>query len=1130
MKLISILTTVLLIAFCLTLQADESLTATNLRCEYLRNPLGIDVKKPRLSWILDSDQQLQGQTAYRILVADSQKKLAQNIGNLWDSGKVQSNESVDIAYAGEKLQSRQQACWKVHVWDKAGLPSAWSETATWEMAIDSCDWQAKWTGIPQTDNPEISKKNPALYFRKTFQLSESAKKARVYISGLGYYELYINGKKVGDHVLSPNHTNYDRRQSTQFGEIRVGNMSSRVLYETFDITSFLHSGENAVAVCLGDGWYFQNEREEDVPYSYDTPRFIAQLEMQLADQSRKTIISDNTWKTSFGPIVHNGIYSGEIYDARLEQPGWNNINFDDSQWAAAHIVRPPQGKLMAQMSPPDRIINTIKPVSISHPEPDAWRYDLGQVISGWVRLKVNGPRGVKIKLNFIEDFGFNYGQTDTYILKGGGQEVWEPSFTWHAFRYVDISNAPFAMTIDNLEGRIVNTDVKSAGQFSCSNSLFNKILENYRWTQLGNMHGGVPSDCPHRERRGYTGDGQISAQAAIYNFDMAAFYTKWLNDMSDAQNAVTGYVPNTVPYQGGGGGVAWGSAYILIPWDMYLYYGDKQILERHYESMKKWMAYLVKMRDDDGIIVENNLGEWVPPDPTEIPPSFVSTAYFYHELQLMNKIALVLHRKKDAIYFDKIAQKTKIAFHKKYYRPDKNIYSIGRQGANVFALGFGLVPDSLQSAVFASLVHNIQVNTKGHFDTGMMATPLLLDVLTKFGRVDLAYTLMAQADFPSFGYEIEKGATTIWETWWGTDSHSHPMFGSVCQWFYNALAGINSDTKSPGFQNIIIRPQPVSGLKYAQASYQSNHGAIKSRWEMNNNDFVLHLSIPSNTTASVFIPAKRREDLIVDGKGATFVKFGNQTAQYRTDSGDYTFTSKNVRELLKIPMLTTPIITPEDTVAFLADTVLVRVKGKMEGSEIRYTLDGSEPTDHSALYAEPLRIYKNSIIKVRMFKKGIDPSFTKASRITFIDPKKNGLRYDYFQGQWTQLPDFNRLKPLKSGKVYRIGLQHIITNEDKFGLVFSGMIEIPRAGDYTFFLKSNDGGRLFIDNQLVVDNDGLHAAIEKSGNVPLTPGRHVLKITYFQAGGGLDLHAFVSGPGIEKEEIPAGMLLQNEDR
>jgi alpha-L-rhamnosidase len=482
--------------------------------------------------------------------------LADDKGDLWNTGRIESDQSVHIIYRGEKLESRDQAFWKVRIWDRNGKPSTWSRTATWEMGLTPSEWQAKWIGLAQYTRVKPEEMNPAIYFRKRENFSNEVKKARAYISGLGYYELYINGKKVGDHVLSPNHTNYDRRQSpVDFDEPAAGNMSTRVLYETWDITSSLRQGENIFEVCLGNGWYFQNERKEDLPYSYDTPRFIAQFEIEFVDGIRKRIVSDSSWESSSGPILHNGIYSGEIYDARLEDKSWEKVK----------AIRPPTGKLIAQMSPPDRVTRTIKPVSMTMPTEGIYRYDLGEMISGWAKLNITGPRGSVITMKFIEEAGPSYGQTDSYIMKGNGPETWEPRFTWHAFRYIDVSS-PFPLTRDNIKGLVVNTDVRQAGSIQCSNELFNTIIENFRRTQLGNMHGGIPSDCPHRERRGYTGDGQIAARAAILNFEMAAFYTKWMNDLKDAQNVTNGYVPNTVPYQSGGGGTAWGSAYIIIGW------------------------------------------------------------------------------------------------------------------------------------------------------------------------------------------------------------------------------------------------------------------------------------------------------------------------------------------------------------------------------------------------------------------------------------------------------------------------------------------------------------------------------------------------------------------------------------
>ncbi|MCD6596875.1 MAG: family 78 glycoside hydrolase catalytic domain, partial [Bacteroidales bacterium] len=794
-----------------------------LKCEYLTDPLGIDVLSPRLSWKLTSASNGERQTAYQILAATKPELLNENKADLWNSGKTQSGQSIHIKYAGKELKAGMQVYWKVKAWGANGHTSDWSETAKWEMGLMQSDWQAIWIGAPIPDLKRPGNMNPAYYFRKNISLPKKIKKARAYISGLGYYELYINGEKVGDHVLSPNHTNYDHRNPGSFEEKRVNNMSTRILYETYNITPYLREGENTLAVCLGNGWYFQNNRDEDLGYNYGTPRFISRFEVELADGSEKMIFSDESWKTSMGPILHNGVYSGEIYDARVEQKGWNTTGFNDHDWNAALLVRPPDGKLQAQLSPPDRVIKVIRPISVTNTKKNLYLFDLGEMISGWARIRVKGPRGTKIKLSFIEEMGPVYGQTDTYILNGEGIEVWEPRFTWHAFRKVAVTS-PIPLTLESLEGVIVNTDVPRAGTFQCSNTLFNTINENFIRTQAGNMHGGIPSDCPHRERRGYTGDGQIAARAAIYNFNMASFYTKWMNDISDAQNQETGYIPNTVPYQGGGGGTPWGSAYVIVSWYMYLYYGDIQILEQHYSGMKKWIDYLKQQTDTDGLIKENNLGEWVPPEETEIPPSFVSTAYYYHNLELMFEIAEALGKSSDSSYFISLAEKTKKAFNNKYFHEENKSYSIGRQGANVFPLGFEMVPEEIEQEVFNTLVKHIVEDLEGHFDTGMMGTPLLLEVLANYGRPDLAYTLMSQWDFPGFGFQINKGATTIWETWNGDASHSHPMFGSVCQWLYNSLVGINPDPEQPGFKHIIIKPQAVSNLKNAKANYESCYG------------------------------------------------------------------------------------------------------------------------------------------------------------------------------------------------------------------------------------------------------------------------------------------------------------------
>ncbi len=1097
----------------------------DLRCEYAANPLGLTAERPRLSWRLVAGRNGAGQTAYRILVASSETKLRHNVGDLWDTGKVASVRNAQIPYAGKRLSPLQRAYWKVCVWDEKGRPVAWSAPAWWEMGLRPEDWQARWIGSDEVRSVSANNTDPAFYFRKTFALPAVPQKARICVSGLGYYELYINGKKIGDHVLSPNQTNYDWRDPARLPDRRVANMGTRVLYETFDVTPYLKSGRNVVAVCLGNGWYFLTGTEERRSLSYGRPRLLAQLTAVLPSGRKVTLVSDSTWKVSTGPIVHNGVYSGEVYDARLEMPGWATADFDDSAWGNAAEVRAPTGRLIGQISPPDRVVRTLRPVSVETLGTGTYRFDFGQMLSGWVQLRVSGPRGAALHLRFVEDSKADYGQRDTYILKGEGNETWEPRFTWHAFRYLEVVRPPFPLTSDNVRARVVNTDVAEIGTFESSNRLFNRILENYKRTQLANMHGGVPSDCPHRERRGYTGDGQISAPAALYNFDMAAFYTKWMADIADAQNQRTGYVPNTAPYENGGGGTAWGSAVVLIPWDMYLFYGDVRVLRKNYVAMKKWVAYLSRQRDADGLIQERELGEWVPPEPTAVPASLVSSAYFYRDLVLLSKIARILGHEQDAGRFEALALKTRAAFNRRYLDPERASYSIGRQGANVFALGFDLVPDSLRAAVFATLVKHIEEDTKGHFDTGMMATPLLLEVLTRYGRPDLAYTVMNQRDFPSFGYEIENGATTIWETWAGDASHSHPMFGSVCAWFYYGLAGIQPDEAEPGFRHIVFKPNPVRGLKFVKASYQSLRGRIASEWTVEDGTFKLRVTVPPTAKASVFVPARSAQTVTVQGEPAHLLGVQRNLAQFEIGSGRYVFISRRLDGLLPKPALPAPRIVPRDTLVFLPRSVLVKIETEVPEAEIRFTTDGSEPDAGSPLYQGAFRVSQRTQVRARVFKSGFPPGFVACSRIDVADSARNGLRATYFQGSdWKRLPDFQLLKPVRHWHVYRLSLDDIHPPDEKFGLVFRGEIAIPRTGAYTFYLVSNDGAELRIDNKCVVNNDGLHGALEKSGRVTLSAGRHKIEVRYFQAGGGMLLKAFYSGPGLPRQEIPASAL------
>lgn len=1101
---------------------QTKLEIVDLECAYLANPIGIDDIRPRLSWKIKATGNDISQYAYQILAASDSNILVNNVGNLWDRGKIISDQSTQIVYEGKALNSRDKVFWKVGVWTKANEAPSWSEISTWEMGLlEASDWEAHWIGKEELSKAKVGQKNPAPYFRKSFVIENNPEKSRVYISGLGYYELYINGKKVGDHVLSPNQTNYDRRQVNSYRNGQLANMSTRVLYETYDISSYLQQGENVVAVMLGNGWYYQTTRIEYMPLYYDSPRFIAQLKLEYSDSPTQLIVSDSSWKTGLGPLVHNNLHHGEIYDARLEVDGWDTKGFDDSEWECAVHARAPEGILRAQMSPPDRVTGTINPISMSSPKEGVYRYDFGTMFSGWVNLKIKGNRGDKIKLTFVEDTGNTYEQSDTYILKGEGTEVWEPRFTWHSFRYVEVSGATAVLTIDNLTGKKVHTDVEEAGRFESSNSLFNQTNEDFQKTQLDNMHGGVPSDCPHRERRGYTGDGQIATQAAIYSLDMKSFYTKWINDIADAQDKKNGYVPNTVPFHSGGGGTPWGSAYVIIPWYMYVYYGDVELLRAHYQGMLKYVDYLATQTDQQGLIVENELGEWVPPEACVIPPSFVSSAYYYYNLTLMENIALALGKDSDASAFKVLSEQTKEAFNARYLNQKTSSYSIGRQGANVFPLAFNLVPDEFIAPVFNTLVHHIEVDTKGHFDTGMMGTPYLLEVLTKYGRPDLAYTVMNRRDFPSFGYNIEQGATTLWETWTGKDSHSHPMFGSVAAWFFQGLGGINPDPINLGFKHVIIKPSIINELDFVNVTYPSMYGDIQSNWELNEGKMKLVVSIPPNTTASVFVPG---DDVEVNNSNATFISAENGLMQYEVSSGAYTFISLDVSAQLITPMLSIPVIDPPGATLFSPDSLQVNILQYSKGAEIRYTLDGNEPNENSSLFSQPFVLTKSAAIKAKVFKRGMTPGFTKTNKIVFIDSLYNGLSYNYYIGVWTKLPDFRQLTPAKSGRVYNIDLNELDDLANEFALLYTGALHISKEGAYTFRLNSNDGSKLFIDEQLVIDADGQHSFTGEQGTIDLKQGKHSFRLEYFQAGGGKGLELLYEGPGIEKQVISADVL------
>jgi alpha-L-rhamnosidase len=892
MKTIGLLSLILILAA----PALATMKPINLKCEYLTDPVGIDILKPRLSWALESDKRGEKQTAYQILVASSGDNLRKNRGDLWDSGKVASRESLHIPYAGAPLKSAMRCLWKVRVWDTTDTPTEFT-AASWEMGLlDKSDWHGKW--ISRTDDKEY---HPAPMLRHTFELKGKVKQARVYICGLGYYELHLNGKKVGDRLRDPGYTRFDRR----------------ALYATYDVTKQLKEGGNAVGVMLGTGWYNVHTKAvwyfDKAPWRA-APKVLVELRVEYADGRTETIAGDTTWKTSTGPIVYDSIYGGETHDARQEKPGWDTASYDDHDWQAAIEVAPPGGVISAQMNPPIRTKETIKPVKVTEVKPGVYVYDLGQNFAGHARLTASGPAGSQITLRYAEKINKDGSldpsninvhlvktdppqrfQTDKFILKGQGRETFEPVFTYHGFQYVEVTGYPGKPSLDSLRGIVAHSDIPVTGAFECSNPLLNRIQQATLWSYQSNLQS-IPTDCPQREKNGWTGDAHLAAEQGLFNFLPAGVYNKWVMDLDDEQRE-TGELPGIVPTSGWGyewgNGPAWDSAFLLIPWYMYQYYGDTRILTGHYPGMKRYVDYLTT-KSNNGI-VSIGLGDWVPYK-TETPVEVTSTAYYYRDALIVSQTASLLGNQADARKYADLAASIKKAFNAKFFNPANGTYSNAGQTALSCALYQGMVSAQDRPVVLANLVKAVDKNN-GHIDTGILGAKYLLNTLTDNGRADVAFQVASQKDMPGWGWWLEQGATTLWESWGGTDSRNHIMFGDISAWFYKTLAGINPDPTAPGFGHFIVKPHPVGGLTYAKGWYNSLRGEIFSDWKIENGAFNLRVEIPANTSATVYVPAldstKVTEDglLASDAEGVQFLRMEEGYAVYEVGSGKYRFVS-----------------------------------------------------------------------------------------------------------------------------------------------------------------------------------------------------------------------------------------------
>jgi len=1098
---------------------ESAFTVEQLSCEYAANPLGVDARRPRFTWVLKSSRRGQMQSGYQVLVASSEGKLNADIGDKWDSGKVLSERSVNISYEGSPLSSGEKCYWKVRCWDREGKASRFSERAAFEMGLlRQDDWRGQWIGraaagsidyapgklrralhldgesqsvriphyaklkpaaaitisawikptqcteawreiyrkedglarqllaigetsdiyglwvglgiagsytergaplaasqlkdgewrlvaatydghsirfyadgkqigsAPATGPLNTAGSNPAYVgslngaseffaggiddvrvynralppaeiealaagrqgdlrglvgwwkfdgnlansaggpdgeavsnpsapsplLRTEFTLEKEVEQARAYFSGLGWSELFINGRKVGDHVLDPAATDYDKR----------------VLYETYDVTELLRHGPNAVGVMLGNGWFSEPPR----PGYGDSPRLLLQMNIQFADGSRKSVTSEATWKASSGPITRNDIYGGESYDARLEKPGWTTPGYDDSSWEPAVIKRSPGGKLVSQLMPPIKVNKTIEPVRLTNPRPGIYVYDMGQLFGGWARLHIKGPRGTKVTIKYSarlhKDSGLldnsRYGrgnETDYYILKGDPEgEVYEPRFTYHPVRYVQIEGYPGRPTSEDLRGRVVYSAVDLSGDFHCCNPLLNAIHRNVAWTFTNGLYG-FPLDCLHREHWGWLDPATVASTLYARKY-MPLFWTKWLDDARCAQHE-NGVVPDVVPaYPLKGrstGDPAWATNYLLLVWYLHQYYGDYRILRQHYPAMKRWIDHLTSIAEDH-LITKGYYGDHMLPGDApgkeqfiskETPPSLVWTGYYYRGVFILSHVAELLDKPDDARQYRRLAEDIENAFNKNWLNRETNQYAGGSQTANVFPLALGIVPEANRESVLGNIVRDIVEKRGGHLHTGNTGTTCVIDTLTEQGRGDVMYKVATATTYPGWGYMVEQGATTIWENWGlSGDAESMIMWASIDEFFYNDLAGIRGPDyyghryMTPGFRRVRIQPHPLGDLTGAAAAIRTVRGRIAVAWQRDRSSLTMKVTIPVNSKATVSVPKAGLANVLVKESGnivwrkrsfvggVAGITAGEETDDYvnfEVGSGEYTF-------------------------------------------------------------------------------------------------------------------------------------------------------------------------------------------------------------------------------------------------
>jgi alpha-L-rhamnosidase len=863
----------------LSLSAQQ-LSVDKLRCEYKENPLGMDVPNPRLSWQISVDTVTSDilQEAYRIQVA-ADSPLFKGNKLMWDTEKTDSEQSVHVKYDGKDLSARTRYYWRVKVWDNHGRESTWSNMAYWETGLtDTTLWTAEWI-TPDLEEDEKTD-NPSPLLRKEFKLEKEVKKARLYITSRGLYLASINGKPVTGNIFTPGWTSYNKR----------------LQYQVYDVTGLLQQGRNAAGVMMGDGWYrgrfiFGGEKRN---FYGSKLALLYQLEIEFADGDKKIISSDNTWKSIAGPVRMSNIYDGETYDANYEIPGWDTPEYNDKNWHGVNTAAYPLKNIVSTTGVPVRRIEELKPVNKFITPDNEMVFDFGQNLVGRVRISIKGNKDDTITIfhaevldssgNFYTDNLRSAKQKVEYIFKDNKEAVYEPYFTFQGFRYIKIENFPGEINKENITAVVIHSDMEQTGHFECSDSLVNKLQSNIRWGQKGNFLD-VPTDCPQRdERMGWTGDAQAFSSTAMFNFNTAAFYSKWLKDLT-ADQLENGSVPYVIPavFQGAGS-TGWGDVATILPYTMYIKYGDKRILQQQYQSMKNWVEFLHELAGQDLIVNDGfHYGDWLffinpyywndKPGYTDV--DFIATAFFAYSTKIMANTARIIGNKEDMEKYNLLFDSIKTNFVNEFMTPSGRLSSHS-QTAYTLALYIGLVPENLKEKEVNYLVENIRKRYY-HLSTGFLGTPFLCHVLSQNGRTDVAYKLLLQKTYPSWLYPVTKGATTIWERWDGIkpddsfqtpamNSFNHYAYGAIGDWMYSVVAGIKPDINKPGYKHIIIKPEPDTLLTYASARYESLYGPIESYWQTDEDSINISITIPSNTTATIYLPYSDEKYEVGSGK------------------------------------------------------------------------------------------------------------------------------------------------------------------------------------------------------------------------------------------------------------------------